>query len=54
MVLWRVGLEDAASAAAVSQAVHQSGLVWTDMKTNFITHRLTIKGIDLRVRYAFP
>jgi serine/threonine protein kinase len=43
-------LRDAASAAAQClQAVHQSGLVWTDMKTeNFIvTSGATVKGIDL-------
>jgi serine/threonine protein kinase len=43
-------LRDAASAATQClQAVHQSGLVWTDMKTeNFIlTSTGTIKGIDL-------
>jgi serine/threonine protein kinase len=43
-------LRDAASAAAQClQAVHQSGLVWTDMKTeNFIvTDDGQVKGIDL-------
>lgn len=43
-------LRDAASAAAQCvQAVHQSGLVWTDMKTeNFIvTEEGQVKGIDL-------
>jgi serine/threonine protein kinase len=43
-------LRDAAAAAAQClQAVHQSGLVWTDMKTeNFIvTAAGTVKGIDL-------
>lgn len=43
-------LRDAASAAAQClQAVHQSGLVWTDMKTeNFIvTAEGQVKGIDL-------
>lgn len=43
-------LRDAASAAAQClQAVHDSGLVWTDMKTeNFIvTEEGQVKGIDL-------
>lgn len=43
-------LRDAASAAAQClQAVHQSGLVWTDMKTeNFVvTEEGQVKGIDL-------
>jgi serine/threonine protein kinase len=43
-------LRDAAAAAAQClQAVHQSGLVWTDMKTeNFIvTEAGAVKGIDL-------
>ena len=43
-------LRDAASAAAQClQAVHNSGLVWTDMKTeNFIvTEEGQVKGIDL-------
>lgn len=43
-------LRDAASSAAQClQAVHQSGLVWTDMKTeNFVvTDKGDVKGIDL-------
>jgi hypothetical protein len=43
-------LRNAASAAAQClQAVHQSGLVWTDMKTeNFVmTDKGAVKGIDL-------
>jgi serine/threonine protein kinase len=49
-------LRDAASSAAQClQAVHQSGLVWTDMKTeNFVvTAGGDVKGIDLESAMPF-